>query len=156
MRCRLPSEQRGAPSSRNAVPCRRRSCRHPPRSSPGPAERSDDLLHPGELHAEQSQQVKDAGLLNRRRPYYVVSIALTVLAFAGVWVAIVAVGDSWWQLGLAVLLSLVCTQFGFLGHDTAHRQAFGSHRVNEWSARGLSCGFAGIGYGRGEQKHNPP
>jgi fatty acid desaturase len=98
--------------------------------------------------------VKDAGLLNRRRPYYVVSIALTVAAFAGIWAAIVAVGDSWWQLALAVLLSLVCTQFGFLGHDTAHRQAFGSHRVNEWSARVLSCGFAGIGYGWWMQKHN--
>jgi fatty acid desaturase len=106
------------------------------------------------VYAELSQQVKDAGLLNRRRPYYVVSIALTVAAFAGVWVAIVAVGDSWWQLGLAVVLSLVCTQFGFLGHDTAHRQAFGSHRVNEWSARVLSCGFAGIGYGWWMQKHN--
>jgi fatty acid desaturase len=106
------------------------------------------------VYAELSARVRDAGLLDRRRPYYVVSIALTVAAFAGVWVAIVALGDSWWQLALAVVLSLVCTQFGFLGHDTAHRQAFGSHRVNEWSARVLSCGFAGIGYGWWMQKHN--
>jgi fatty acid desaturase len=106
------------------------------------------------VYAELSQQVKDAGLLNRRRPYYVVSIALTVAAFAGSWVAIVALGDSWWQLALAVVFSLVCTQFGFLGHDTAHRQAFGSHRTNEWAARVLSCGFAGIGYGWWMQKHN--
>src|SRR3954452_8055535 len=91
------------------------------------------------VYAELSQQVKDAGLLNRRRPYYVVAIALNVAAFVGVWVAIAAVGDSWWQLGLAVVFSLVCTQFGFLGHDTAHRQAFGAHRTNEWTARALSC-----------------
>jgi fatty acid desaturase len=123
----------------------------PPAEATRPARARDRSVS---VYAELSQQVKDAGLLNRRRPYYVLSIALTVAAFAGVWVAMVAVGDSWWQLALAVLLSLVCTQFGFLGHDTAHRQAFGSHRVNEWSARVLSCGFAGIGYGWWMQKHN--
>ncbi|MCW2698229.1 MAG: putative fatty acid desaturase [Modestobacter sp.] len=106
------------------------------------------------VYAELSARVRDAGLLDRRRPYYVVSIALAVAAFAGVWVAIAALGDSWWQLALAVALSLVCTQFGFLGHDTAHRQAFGSHKVNEWAARVLSCGFAGIGYGWWMGKHN--
>ncbi|MCZ2821652.1 acyl-CoA desaturase [Modestobacter sp. VKM Ac-2977] len=123
----------------------------PPARAPRPERARDRQVS---VYAELSQQVKDAGLLNRRRPYYVASIALTVAAFAGVWVAIVALGDSWWQLGLAVVLSLVCTQFGFLGHDTAHRQAFGSHRANEWNARVLSCGFAGIGYGWWMQKHN--
>ncbi|WP_222194627.1 fatty acid desaturase family protein [Modestobacter italicus] len=123
----------------------------PPARAPRPERARDRQVS---VYAELSQQVKDAGLLNRRRPYYVVSIALTVAAFAGVWVAIVALGDSWWQLGLAVVFSLICTQFGFLGHDTAHRQAFGSHRANEWNARVLSCGFAGIGYGWWMQKHN--
>jgi fatty acid desaturase len=123
----------------------------PPAGAPRPERSRDRSVS---VYAELSQQVKDAGLLNRRRPYYAVSIALTIAAFAGVWVAIVAVGDSWWQLALAVVFSLVCTQFGFLGHDTAHRQAFGSHRANEWWARALSCGFAGIGYGWWMQKHN--
>jgi fatty acid desaturase len=122
-----------------------------PAGAPRPARPRDRSIS---VYAELSQQVKDAGLLNRRRPYYVVSIALTVAAFFGVWVAVALLGDSWWQLGLAVVLALVCTQFGFLGHDTAHRQAFGSHRANEWAARVLSCGFAGIGYGWWMQKHN--
>jgi fatty acid desaturase len=106
------------------------------------------------VYAELSQQVRDAGLLNRRRGYYVTAITLSVAAFAGIWVAVALVGDSWWQLGLAALLGMVCTQFGFLGHDTAHRQAFGSHGVNAWAARVLSCGFAGIGYGWWMIKHN--
>jgi fatty acid desaturase len=106
------------------------------------------------VYAELSQQVRDAGLLNRRRGYYVTAITLTVAAFVGVWVGVVLLGDSWWQLGLAAVLALVCAQFGFLGHDTAHRQAFGSHRTNEWAARVLSCGFAGIGYGWWMNKHN--
>ena len=123
----------------------------PAAGAPRPARARDRSVS---VYAELSQQVKDAGLLNRRRRYYVVSIALAVAAFAGTWVAIVALGDSWWQLALAVVFSLVCTQFGFLGHDTAHRQAFGAHRTNEWMARVLSCGFAGIGYGWWMNKHN--
>jgi fatty acid desaturase len=106
------------------------------------------------VYAELSQQVRDAGLLNRRRGYYVTALTLTVAAFVGVWVAIVLIGDTWWQLGLAAVLALVCTQFGFLGHDTAHRQAFASHGVNAWAARVISCGFAGIGYGWWMNKHN--
>ncbi len=106
------------------------------------------------VYAELSERVREAGLLNRRRGWYVVSIALTIAAFAGVWVAVAALGDSWWQLGLAAVLALVCTQFGFLGHDTAHRQVFGSHGANAWWARVLSCGFAGLSYGWWMGKHN--
>jgi fatty acid desaturase len=123
----------------------------PPAREPRPERTRDRQVS---VYAELSQQVKDAGLLNRRRGWYVVTIALTALAFVATWVGIVALGDSWWQLGLAVVLSLVLTQFAFFGHDTAHRQAFGSHSVNEWSARVLSCGITGIGYGWWMQKHN--
>jgi fatty acid desaturase len=106
------------------------------------------------VYADLSARVRDAGLLDRRRGYYVTAITLTIAAFIGVWVAIVALGDSWWQLGLAVVLSLVCTQFGFLGHDTAHRQVFASHAGNAWWSRVLSCGFAGLSYGWWMGKHN--
>ncbi|GAB3355531.1 fatty acid desaturase family protein [Modestobacter lapidis] len=123
------------------------------RRTPRPAGRSERNRQVS-VYAELSARVRDAGLLDRRRGWYVTRIGLTVAAFAGVWAAVVAVGNSWWQLGLAAVLALVCAQFGFLGHDTAHRQAFGSHAVNEWSARVLSCGFAGIGYGWWMGKHN--
>ena len=106
------------------------------------------------VYAALSQQVKDAGLLHRRRGWYVTRITLTVAAYAALWAVIVVVGSSWWQLALAGALAVVQAQFGFLGHDTAHRQAFGSHRVNEWAARVLSCGLAGIGYGWWMGKHN--
>jgi fatty acid desaturase len=105
-------------------------------------------------YAELSRRVKDAGLLNRRRGWYVGHIAASVAAFAGVWVAVVLLGDSWWQLALAVALAVVTAQFGFLGHDSAHRQAFASHATNAWTARVLSCGFAGLSYGWWMGKHN--
>jgi len=105
-------------------------------------------------YAALSQQVKDAGLLDRRRGWYVARIAASVAAFAGIWVAVALLGDSWWQLALAAALAVVTAQFGFLGHDTAHRQAFGSHTTNAWAARVLSCGFAGLSYGWWMGKHN--
>ena len=49
---------------------------------------------------------------------------MALAAFAGVWVGVVVLGDSWWQLLLAAALGLVVTQFGFLGHDASHRQIF--------------------------------
>lgn len=105
-------------------------------------------------YAALSRQVKDAGLLDRRRGWYLSRIAAAVAAFVGVWVAVAVLGDSWWQLALAAVLAIVTAQFGFLGHDTAHRQAFGSHAVNAWAARVLSCGFAGLSYGWWMGKHN--
>jgi fatty acid desaturase len=63
-------------------------------------------------------------------------------------------GDSWFQLGVAVVLAVVVAQFGFLGHDAAHRQIFASARWNEWSARLMSGVFAGLSYGWWLHKHN--
>ena len=112
------------------------------------------------IYAELSRTVKDAGLLDRRRGWYVARIAATVAAFAGIWVGVALLGDSWWQLALAAALAVVTAQFAFLGHDTAHRQAFGSHAVNEWSARVIACGFAGLSYswwmGKHNKHHNAP
>src|SRR4029453_1022314 len=46
------------------------------------------------------------------------------------------------------------TQFGFLGHDAAHRQMFRSHAWNEWTARLLSGACAGLSYAWWTTKHN--
>jgi fatty acid desaturase len=105
-------------------------------------------------YAQLSERVRAAGLLHRRRGYYLSLIAVTVTLFAGVWVAVVLVGNSWWQLLLAAVLAAVCTQFGFLGHDCAHRQVFTSHAANAWTARVLSGLFAGLSYGWWMGKHN--
>ncbi len=106
------------------------------------------------VYTELSQQVRAAGLLHRRYGYYWTRILGTVAAFAAIWVGVVLLGDSWWQLLLAAALALVSTQFGFLGHDTAHRQVFASPTWNAWTARVLSGLFAGLSYGWWMGKHN--
>jgi fatty acid desaturase len=55
---------------------------------------------------------------------------------------------------VAAVLAVVLAQFGFLGHDAAHRQIFASHRWNEWTARVVSGLFTGLSYGWWLSKHN--
>ena len=105
-------------------------------------------------YAELSRHIQESGLLKRRYAYYWSKIIGTVVVFAGIWVAFAFLGDSWFQLVLAALLAVVLTQFGFLGHDGAHRQIFASHRWNEWTARVLSGLFTGLSYGWWMTKHN--
>jgi fatty acid desaturase len=83
-----------------------------------------------------------------------VRIVLTSVALAGGWAAMILVGNSWWQLLVAVFLAGVFTQLGFLGHDAGHSQIFRSRRAND--VVGLLYGSLGIGlsYGWWVAKHN--
>jgi fatty acid desaturase len=100
------------------------------------------------------RQVKGAGLLDRRPGYYVARIAITVGLLVGGWGLFVWLGSSWWQLLVAVLMAIVFTQLGFIGHDAGHRQIFRSKRANYLV--GLMHGNVAIGlsYGWWVDKHN--
>lgn len=92
--------------------------------------------------------------MNRRYRHYWVRIIGLITAFAATWVAFFVLGNSWFQLFVAALLGITVTQFGFLGHDAAHRQIFISPQWNEWTARLTSGLFAGLSYAWWTQKHN--
>jgi fatty acid desaturase len=108
----------------------------------------------GSEYAQLSRQVRQAGLLERRCGYYIWKISATVVLLAAGWAAFVVVGDSWWQLAVAVFLAVMFTQVGFLGHDAGHRQVFGTRRANY--VAGVLLGNLGIGlsYGWWVDKHN--
>jgi fatty acid desaturase len=108
----------------------------------------------GSYYAQLSRQVRQAGLMERRPAHYVWKIAVTALAMAAGWAVFVLVGDSWWQLGVAVFLAVVFTQAGFVGHDAGHRQITGSRRTSY--ILGVLLGNLGIGlsYGWWVSKHN--
>jgi fatty acid desaturase len=105
-------------------------------------------------YAALSVRVRERGLLGRRYGYYWTRIVATVAAFALVWVMVVLIGNSWWQLVPAAVLAVVNAQFGFLGHDLAHRQVFDSAMWNAWAARLVSGLFAGLSYTWWMGKHN--
>jgi len=111
----------------------------------------DRAVHP---YTALARTVRESGLMRRRRGYYWSRIAVWIAAFALVWAAIIMLGNSWFQLILAAVLGLVVTQFGFLGHDGAHRQMFDSASWNEWTSRLLAGVFAGLSYGWWKEKHN--
>jgi fatty acid desaturase len=106
------------------------------------------------LYTDLARQVRESGLLGRRYGWYWSRIAITVAGFAAIWVGVVLLGHSWLQLLLAAALGFTITQFGFLGHDAAHRQMFVSSTWNDWMSRILSAVFAGLCLGWWKGKHN--
>ena len=100
-----------------------------------------------------AQQVRAAGLLDRRPAYYRAKIGLTVAAFAAGWAAFAMVGDSWATLGLAALLGVMSTQLGFIGHDAGHQQVFGSRRANRLLGLAVGNVLIGLCFGWWVPKH---
>jgi fatty acid desaturase len=82
-------------------------------------------------YTQLSRQIKQAGLLDRRRGWYAAKIAINLALLTGGWVAFALLGESWWQLVTAAYLAVVFTQLAFVGHDAGHRQIFRSRRAND-------------------------
>jgi fatty acid desaturase len=96
----------------------------------------------------------EAGLLGRRVGYYVRKFVVTLLGFAAVWLALVFLGDGWYQLGTAALLGVCLTQLAFIGHEASHRQIFKSGRLNDLCGLVLANLFVGLSFGWWTSKHN--
>jgi fatty acid desaturase len=94
-------------------------------------------------YTQLSRQVKQAGLLDRRRGWYAARMGLNLALLAGGWVAFARLGQSWWQLAVAAYLAVVFTQLAFVGHDAGHRQIFRSRRANDLA--GLLHANLGVG-----------
>jgi fatty acid desaturase len=108
----------------------------------------------GSDFAALRRAVASAGLLDRRPVAYAFRIALTLASYAAIWVAMVFIGNSWWQTLTAVALGLAFTQIAFLGHDGGHQQVFTSRRANDAFGRVLGDLLTGLSYGWWIDKHN--
>ncbi|MFI0450047.1 fatty acid desaturase family protein [Actinomadura sp. 6N118] len=108
----------------------------------------------GSDFAPLSREVRDSGLLERRRGYYAWAIGVNVAATAAIWAAVAWAGATWWAVLLAVPLALASARTGFLGHDAGHRQIAGSHRANRVLGLILGDLMLGMGYGWWNDKHN--
>jgi fatty acid desaturase len=105
-------------------------------------------------YAQLSRQIKQAGLLERRRGWYAARIGLNLALLAAGGAAFVALGDSWWQLVTAAYLAVVFTQLAFVGHDAGHRQLFRSRRANDRVGLVHANLLVGISFGWWVPKHN--
>src|ERR671912_590009 len=105
-------------------------------------------------YTQLSRQLKQAGLLDRRRGWYGARIGLNLVLLAAGGVGFFRIGESWWQLLTAVYLAILATQLAFVGHDAGHRQIFRTRRANDLV--GLLNGnlLVGISFGWWVPKHN--
>ncbi|MFC4120806.1 fatty acid desaturase family protein [Nonomuraea zeae] len=114
--------------------------------APASGERGSDF-------AKLSRRIAKAGLLDKRPGYYAVRIGLVTSLFAGSWALFAIVGDSWWQIPVAVLLAVAFAQVTLLAHDLAHGQISRSRRTSRLA--GLVAGnlAVGLSYGWWMDKH---
>ena len=105
-------------------------------------------------YAQLMADVQQAGLLDRSAVPYAPRLLVLVIAVAGGVLALLWLGDSWWQLAVATYFGLLFAQLGFLGHDAGHQQIF---RTKKWNDRvGMLIANLGVGlsYGWWVDKHN--
>ena len=115
--------------------------------------RIDGLQNPTNTFSALLKTVREAGLLKRRRAFYLINLAVLTVALAGLATGFVLLGDSWYQLLIAAGLGIVLTQFAFVAHEASHRQVFESGPANDRLGRILADAVVGISYAWWMTKH---
>ena len=105
-------------------------------------------------YTQLSRQIKQAGLLDRRRGWYAARMGLNLTLLAGGWAVFAVLGESWWQLATAAYLAVVFTQLAFVGHDAGHRQLFRSRRANDLVGLAHANLLVGVSFDWWVDKHN--
>ncbi|NVM98796.1 acyl-CoA desaturase [Arthrobacter sp. SDTb3-6] len=106
-----------------------------------------------ESYSTLLRTVRAAGLMRRRRMFYLTVFAVLLLALGAAGTGFVLLGQTWYQLLIAAGLGILFTQFAFLAHEAAHHQIFASGRMNDWSARILGPLLVGMSYAMWVRKH---
>lgn len=110
------------------------------------------------LYSEILNKVKDEGLLAKNPAFYIKRFIIISVAAAALWamvVTIAATGLSWAiAIPAVMLLGVAAAQYGFIAHETSHRQVFLSNKRNDFYGRITANLFAGLSYGFWMRKHN--
>ena len=105
-------------------------------------------------YRELRKMIREAGLLEKQPLFYAAHLSSTLALIAGAVVAIVMIGDSWWNLALAPPVAIISSQLAFVGHDGGHRQIFKSIRMNDWVVIAMSGLFMGFSLSWWMESHN--
>ena len=112
------------------------------------------LANPTSDFAGLLNTVRDAGLLKRRRLFYVGNFLIVTAAMAAAWVGFAYLRGSWFELAVAGAMGILLTQYAFMGHESAHRQVWQSARANDFTARLLCDLIVGMSYSWWMNKHS--
>lgn len=111
-------------------------------------------------YTEIMQRVKDAGLLEKIPSFYIKRLIIITVIALTLWGAVTAIALTnnplWFILAIPVmaLQGIMGAQYGFIAHETAHRQVFKNNPTNDNVGRILANGLAGLSYGFWMNKHN--
>lgn len=110
------------------------------------------------LYSEILNRVKDEGLLVKNPAFYVKRFIIISIISGILWGSIAAIsltGFAWWlALPAVMLLGVTAAQYGFIAHETSHRQVFLSNKRNDFYGKITANLFAGLSYGFWMKKHN--
>lgn len=98
--------------------------------------------------------IRDAGLLRRRRRFYLFTFLAITAAMVGAWVGFALLQDTWYLLLIAAALGVIFTQYAFITHELAHRQVFESGKANDFAGRIMADLVVGISYSWWMSKHS--
>lgn len=111
-------------------------------------------------YTELLARVRDAGLLKKTPWFYINRLIIITSVSAALWVSLYFVSQTtsfstlWLAIPLMILQGIMAAQYGFIAHETAHRQVFHSNKSNDRVGRILANLFAGLSYGFWLKKHN--
>jgi fatty acid desaturase len=74
--------------------------------------------------AELSERIKGEGLLDSQPRYYTWKLALNASLFAAGLAGFIVIGNSWWQVLIAVYMGFAAGQCLFMQHDAGHKAMF--------------------------------
>jgi fatty acid desaturase len=112
------------------------------------------LANPTSDFASLLSTVRDAGLLRRRRAFYILMFLGLSTGMVGAWIGFAYLRGSWYELIVAGFMGVLFTQFAFLGHEASHRQVWESPQINDHTARWLCDLIVGISYSWWMNKHS--
>lgn len=111
-------------------------------------------IETGQRFAELSREVKRAGLLELQAPRYAGRLAVNTLILAGGVACFFLLGDSWWQLPVAVWMGFSGGQSAFIWHDAGHRAMFRNRTVSTLLGRIHANLVNGVSFGWWVNHHN--
>ena len=105
-------------------------------------------------YAALKKLIIEKGLLDKQPGFLTYKIILTAVMWAVSIVVLFLTDNIWIQLLNAVYLAFVFGQFGFIAHDTGHRQGFHTTKQNDFFGLLHANLLIGMSYGWWMDKHN--
>lgn len=119
-----------------------------PSSTPGSA------IPNNQSYAALKRLIMEKGLLEKQPGFLIYKILLTAAMWAISILILFLTDNLWLQLLNAVYLAFVFGQFGFIAHDTGHRQGFHTTKQNDFFGIIHANLLIGMSYGWWLEKHN--